>query len=463
MGDFSVGHLARILGTKGTFPETPFNSVNTDSRTAANGQCFFALRGEKYDGHNYVTDALEKGALCAVVESGYHGPENIEHRLLKVADTKKALGNFAAQYRKKCDFKVVAITGSVGKTTTRRIAAHVLSRHFRIFTAPKNFNNEIGLPLTLLSADPADEIVIAELGTNHPGEIAYLSQIAKPDIALVTNVYPSHLEGFGNLETIAEEKLSIIQGLKDEGTLIINGDNKNLISTCRSKNIAFETFGTSPDCDVQALEVDCQASSIRFNIDSVRVTANICGRGNVENALAAWATCRKFDINAADFAEAIATTPAVASRLEIKRFGNVTVIDDCYNANPASMKNALDVLRQISSAQNAGAVFICGDMAELGAQSEQLHAELGDYIAKSNVRILIAVGPMASVAASTAKDAAEQDLQIYRFEDVDSACDSLHKIIKDYDIVLVKGSRSATLEKAVTKLRTIFLKVPINR
>ncbi len=456
MGDFSVRHLAQILGTEGTFPEAPFNSVNTDSRTAADGQCFFALRGERYDGHDYVADALAKGALCAVVENSFHGPESIEHKLLKVADTKKALGDFAAQYRKKCGFKVVAITGSAGKTTTRRIAAHVLSRHFRIFTAPKNFNNEIGLPLTLLSADPADEIVIAELGANHPGEIANLSRIAKPNIALVTNVYPSHLEGFGNIDTIAEEKLSIAQSLSNMGTLIINGDNEDLINACRSKDIAFESFGTSPDCDVRALEINCRASSIQFNIDSVRVTAGICGRGNVENALAAWAICRKFDISAADFAKAMVTTPVVASRLEVKRFGNVTVIDDCYNANPISMRNALDVLLQFSSAENARAVFICGDMAELGNQSKQLHAELGTYIAKSNVQLIIAVGPMASVAAAAAKDAAEYDLLIQRFEGVDSACDSLHKIVKDNDIVLVKGSRSATLEKAVEELQTIF-------
>lgn len=456
MGDFSIRHLAQILGSEGTFPKTTFDSVNTDSRTVTDGQCFFALRGERYDGHNYVTDALQKGALCAVVENNYLGPENVEHKLLKVTDTKKALGAFAGQYRKKCGFRVVAITGSVGKTTTRRIAAHVLSHHFKTFTAPKNFNNEIGLPLTLLSADPADEIVIVELGASSPGEIAKLSGIAGPDIALVTNVYPCHLEGFGCLKTIVEEKLSIVQGLSDEGILIINGDNENLLTACRDKGLDFESFGTSADCDVWALDINCGSSSSRFAIDGADITVRLCGRGNVENTLAAWAICRKFDISAADFAGAIANTPAVASRLEVKRFGNVTVIDDCYNANPVSTRNALDVLSRISSAENARSLFICGDMAELGENSKKLHAELGDYIAESNVRLLVAVGPMASVAAAAAKDAADYHLQVHRFDCADSACDSLHKIVQDYDIVLVKGSRNAALEKAVEKLRTIF-------
>ena len=224
MKNFHVKDLAQIINAHlHGDTDTSFQKVNTDSRTIRPGDCFFAIRGENFDGHDYVADAFEKGAACAVVN------QDCKHKapcLLKVNDTIDALGQLAAEYRRLMNFKVIAITGSVGKTTTRQITHHVLSRHFKTIQSQKNFNNQIGLPITILEANSEDEIVVSEIGADRPGEIAYLTKIAQPDIAVVTNVHPAHLAGFGSIETIAREKLSIAQGLGENGTLIINGDSK---------------------------------------------------------------------------------------------------------------------------------------------------------------------------------------------------------------------------------------------
>jgi UDP-N-acetylmuramoyl-tripeptide--D-alanyl-D-alanine ligase len=289
MKEFQIEALAEILkaepdkNIKGSL-----TGVSTDSRDIKPGECFFAIVGENFDGHNFVADVFNKGAACAIVSKDIKNipPENV---ILKVNDTVAALGDFAAVYRRLNNFKVVAITGSVGKTTTRQIAYEVLRRYFTTHTAPKNFNNNIGLPLTLLGADEKDEIVLTELGTDRPGEIAPLSKITQPDIVVITTVAPAHLEGFGSIEAIFEEKLSVLQGLKRGGVFIINGDNELLVKTCKSKKIKFITFGESINCDVRAHNIHYEGAASRFKIDDVEVTLPLPGPGNVKNALAAFA------------------------------------------------------------------------------------------------------------------------------------------------------------------------------
>jgi UDP-N-acetylmuramoyl-tripeptide--D-alanyl-D-alanine ligase len=442
-----------------------FIRVNTDSRTIKTGDCFFALTGNNFDGHNYINDAFAKGAVCAVVS---RDTESAGNCLLKVPDTIKALGDFAAEFRRLMNFRVVAITGSVGKTTVRQIVHHVLSQRYRVYQSPENFNNQIGLPLTLLGAGPKHEIVITELGTNHPGEIAYLTAIAQPDIAVVINVCPAHLEGLGDLDAITKEKLSISQGLRPDGVLIINADlikglnNYQLPVT----NHQILTFGKSDDCDFHAQNISFDGPASRFTIDGVEIFLPLPGPGNLENALAAWAVCSQFGITINDFAQAVRTLSAIPMRAELLQIGTLMVINDCYNANPASMKNALDILTNLDRGQNHQAacpgeaqrrrVFICGDMAELGRQTQDLHAELGDAVAHAEVRLLLTVGESAKVVAQTAKNAAKYDLQAKSFTDALSACNNLKKFIKNYDIVLVKGSRINKLELTIEKLRELF-------
>lgn len=455
MKEISINALARIIKAE---PAPDIGDlvvgVSTDSRTVKSGDCFFAIAGDNFNGHNFVKEAFAKGAVCVVVSEDVEGGP-----ILKVDDTTKALGDFARHYRKQAGYKVVAITGSVGKTTTRQIVYHVLSQNFRVSQAQKNFNNQIGLPLTLLDADEKTQIVVAELGTNYPGEIAYLTRIASPDIAVITSVCSAHLEGLGDLQTIIEEKLSISEGLKPDGVFIINGDFDQLVSACRAKGgkpAEFYTFGKSDGCDYQAREITNTGFGSSFTIDNMQVYLPLAGPGNVDNALAAYAICSHFGLTAEDFAQAVETQPAVSMRAELIQIGNLTVLNDCYNANPASVRNALDILANLNSDQKRRLVFICGDMAELGPQTENLHAKIGPDIAKAGVKLLMTVGKYAKIAAEAAEASAEYDLQTKCFDDTLSACNNLEDSIKDYDIILVKGSRTAKLEMAVERLKQLF-------
>ncbi len=442
---------ACVIGGSHAIRDTQYAiRVSTDSRSVNPGDCFFAIKGDNFDGHNFIEDAFAKGALCAVVEKDISPDQFPDRVILKVDDTVKALGQLAAWYRSDCNFKVIAITGSVGKTTTRQILYAVLGRRFRVHQSPKNYNNFVGLPLSILSASPDDEVLILELATNKPGEIEYLSKIASPDIAIITNVHPAHLAGFGSVENIAVEKLDICTGLRPSGKLIINSECQTLLDAAKAANLSFRTFSTN-DADYRAGEVSIGPLTSSFTIDDVTVSLPLPGRGNVENALAAWSVCSLLGISASDFADAAKTISAVSMRTELLQLGPLTVINDCYNANPASMKNALDILTSLAAGQNRHSVFICGDMAELGDSAQSLHRQLGRDITQANVQLLITVGPLAALAAESAKIT-----QTHCFADSTELCDNLRNLIKDADIILVKGSRINKLELVVDKLKEFF-------
>ncbi len=457
MKKFPVEKLSQIIKAcpRQDASDDFFTGISTDSRTVKAGDCFFALAGENFDGHDYIADAFAKGAVCAVANKNRVTDPVSCGTVLKVDDTIKALGDFAGEYRRGAGYKVVAITGSVGKTTTRQIAYHVLSRHFRVYQSPKNFNNNIGLPLTLLGADPEHQIVIAELGTNHPGEIACLTRIAQPNVAVVINVHPAHLEGLGDLQTITREKLSIAEGLQPDGALIINAELvKWLNYQLPVTNNEILTFGKSEPSDYQVHNITYNDFSSSFTINGMKIELPLPGLGNVENAVAAWAICSRFGLTIDYFAQAVKTIKAIPMRLEMLQIGTLTVINDCYNANPASMKNALDILSNIKTKEKGRRLFICGDMAELGQQSQALHAELGAAVAQAGVQVLLAVGKYATTTAEAARQTADYDLQTMCFEDTISACNNVQEFIKDYDIILVKGSRTAKLEMVIEKLKT---------
>ncbi|MEN6424602.1 MAG: UDP-N-acetylmuramoyl-tripeptide--D-alanyl-D-alanine ligase [Phycisphaerales bacterium] len=466
MQPISIEALARIIGstvtgrssrTEAGAQASHVTGVSTDSRTIQPGDCFFALPGENFDGHDYVAQVLSKGAACAVVSrtvDGVGGP------LLKVPDTIAALGDLAREYRRSNSFKVVAITGSVGKTTTRQIVHHVLSRRFRTHQAQKSFNNNIGLPLTLLGAPQDSEVIIAEIGANHPGEIAPLTRIALPDIAVVTNAHPAHLEGFGDLATIIREKLSISESLSDTGAFLINGDIEPLAAAARSLGRPFRTFGTSSNVDYRATRIACSGTSSTFTIRGIQVHLPLPGPGNVENAVAAWAVCDQFGLTADDFAKAVEDLSAVSMRAETLQIGSLTVLNDCYNANPASMRNALAMLANLRSCsdpnRNRRLVFICGRMAELGPRTEAFHAGLGAEAAEAGVDLLVAVGEEPKTTAQVARETSRRDLQTICFDDTQSVCGHVQDFLREDDIILVKGSRTARLERVVRELAKIY-------
>jgi len=468
---FSVDELVRAVNGRrdvgdGSHAEGagPIRAVCTDSRAVVPGTVFFAIRGERFDGHAFVAAALEGGACCAVAcedAEGVPTDETTAGRVIRVADTRRALGDLARWYRQRMGFRVVAITGSAGKTTTRQIVHHVLSRHMRCHQAEKSFNNDIGVPLTLLAGGRDDAAVIAELGANAPGEIRYLSGIAEPDVALVTTVLPAHLEGFGSLEAIVAEKASIAEGLRPGGVLVVNGDVPELVAHCRRRGWAFETFGTGADCVVRGDRLETDGMRGRLVIESVDVEVPLAGRGNLENVLAAWAVCRRFGVGIRAFAEAVASFEAPTMRLRVETVGPLTVLNDCYNANPGSMANALDCLYRVGERTGRRRVFVCGTMAELGAAAERLHDELGCRAADAGVGTLLAVGEFAGavergfrrgVGPSGSADAAMSAC----FETTEGLCDNLEGFIRPDDIVLVKGSRCMGLERAVERLWGLF-------
>ena len=455
MKQFEIKKLAEIVAAK-VQGDVSGNStgVSIDSRAIKPGECFFAIKGQNHDGHDFVAEVLARGAACAVVDENFKGAA--KGTLLRVEDTIQALGDFARAYRKSLKCKIVAITGSAGKTSTREITHHVLSRHFKCHQAKKSFNNNIGLPLTLLELDPDHQVAIVELGTNSPGEILHLTKIAQPDIAIVTNAYPAHVEFFGSVDAIIKEKTTIADGLGTKGALIINADIPALVEHCRSHKLSFTTFGITANADVRASDVKLDGFTSSFAIDGVTVKLPLAGKGNIENAIAAYAICKQFCITAKDFADNIRSLVSVSMRLEPLALGDVLVISDCYNANPASMKNALDLLVRVSGDRPGRKVFICGPMMELGEHSEYLHRELGEQIALADVDVVLAIGRFSQIVFDAAAANTTAAIETHYFENVNSLCDNLANFIKPDDIILVKGSRSARLELAVERLRQLY-------
>ncbi len=458
MISISTTTLKTLLSSSSGVQPIDIAGVSTDTRSIQKGNCFFALVGPNFDGHQFVRQALEQGAACAVIQQPVELPSNLAGRVLLVEDTLQALGQLAAWYRRQLKAKVIAITGSAGKTTTRNILYHILSRTMRTCQAEKSYNNHIGLPLTILSADPQDQILLLELGTNHPGEIGYLTRIAQPDIAVVTFAGAAHLEGFGSVENIIREKLSIAEGLTAGGMLLINGDQHDLVCWAMSLNRPFLTFGTQANCDIRAENLASKGANGTMTIEGLPIEVPLAGQGNLKNVLTAWAVCSIVGIALSDFAEAVASLKPVCMRISVETVGAITLINDCYNANPASMANALDCLAAVAGGSRQRTVFIAGCMAELGQQTKQLHYELGQKAALSGVRQILAAGDW---AADIAAGAASQGLgsgQCKIYPNVGLLCDNLHNFIHPADIVLVKGSRSAGMERAADALKTLFEK-----
>jgi UDP-N-acetylmuramoyl-tripeptide--D-alanyl-D-alanine ligase len=427
-------------------------AVNADSRTVGKGECFFAIKGENFDGHDYVAAAIGRGAACAVVSKDWQGDAN--GCLLRVEDTIAALGAMAKEYRKGLKVKVVGITGSAGKTTSREMIYHVLSTKLKAYRSPKSFNNNIGVPLTIFSADGDEEAIVVEMGTNHPGEIAYLTRIAQPDIAVITNVYPAHLEGFGSVDGIVAEKCSIAEGLRCGGTLIINGAMPEIAARCRVKGYTFTTFGRAIGCMICATDVTTNGQSSSFTIAGTRVDLPVPGEGNIDNAIGAWAVAKEFGFTPREFTVAIKTIKPAAMRMEVLKLGKATVLCDCYNANPGSMKNALGVLAALAK-EGERKVFICGPMKELGPRSEELHTELGRDIGAAGVDLLLTTGEM-KATTQAAERAARRGVRTVSFADTEELVNKLSEFVKADDIILVKGSRAVKLELAVEQLKRIL-------
>ena len=450
MNRLSIFQIAEFAGAavSSGHGKVSIDKISTDSRTLKRGELFVALRGENFDAHNFVESVAKAGAAGAIVNSNWMGkiPENFA--LIRTEDTLQAYQNLAANYRKSLSLKVVAITGSNGKTSTKDFTAAVLGRRFRVTKTQGNFNNHVGLPRTMLEATLQDEVAVWEIGMNHPGEVAVLAKLAAPDAAIITNVGVAHIEFMGSREAIAVEKGALAQAVGPEGTVILNADDpfSKSIAPCTSAKVilAGTTEGT-----VRASEITQSATGTDFTIlegaHRCRAQLPVPGLHMVQNALLAVAAGRMFGLSLEDCAAGLAAAPLTKARLQIKRIRGVQFIDDSYNANPESMKAALHTLVELDA--DGKRIAVLGEMRELGEESARGHREVGETAAELGVDQLIAIGDMAAVIAEAARNAGLQNTSIAR--STSEAAELLGEIAASGDLVLVKGSRAARTERVI--------------
>jgi UDP-N-acetylmuramoyl-tripeptide--D-alanyl-D-alanine ligase len=419
--------------------------LSTDSRTTQPGDLFVALPGENFDGHKFVTAAFVQGAAGAVVDSKWSGKTPPEFALLRVADTLAAYQQIAARYRRSLGLKVVAITGSNGKTSTKDFTASVLGRRFRVTKTEGNFNNHVGLPRTMLEAGAEDEIAVWEIGMNHPGEIAPLAGLAQPDVAIITNIGLAHIEFMGSREAIAQEKGDLAASLGPDGILILNSADE-FAPTIAQRTLARLILAGIEEGEVRARDIAQTASGAEFSIlegaHHCHAVLPVPGLHMVQNALLAVAAGRAFGLSLEDCAAGLASAPLTKARLQIKKIHGVHFIDDSYNANPDSTKAALRTLAELET--DGQRIAILGQMAELGAEARRGHQEVGECAAALGIDRLIVLGPGAAGVATGAEAAGLTQSSIVA--SAAAAADLLCEHAHTGDLVLVKGSRSARTE-----------------
>jgi len=442
-----VAQLANGLLVQGDGKEI-VTRVSTDSRTLQPGDLFVPLRGENFDGHKFVAQASERGAVGAMVEESWKGAAPDAFALIRVSDTLAAYQSLATNYRRSLPLKAVVITGSNGKTSTKDFVAATLSRGFRVTKTEGNFNNHVGLPQTMLGASASDEIAVWEIGMNHPGEIAALSKLAAPDVAIITNVGLAHIEFMGSREAIAAEKGALAEAVGAEGTVILNADDpysQGIAGRTRAKVI----LAGIENGFVRATEVTQSASGCEFTIlegaHRCRAQLPVPGIHMVQNAMLAVAAGRAFGLSLEDCAAGLASTPLTKARLQIKEFNGIQFIDDSYNANPDSMKAALRTLVELDA--DGRRVAVLGQMSELGEESERGHREVGEAAAAFGIDELIAVGATGATMARAAHQAGLQ--KSTAVAEPEEAAGLLRETASPGDLILVKGSRSARMERVL--------------
>jgi UDP-N-acetylmuramoyl-tripeptide--D-alanyl-D-alanine ligase len=415
-----------------------------DTRTLAPGDLFFAIRGERFDGHAFTKTALERGALAAVVSE-----PSEERPLLKVADTLDALQRLSQWARRRWGKPVVAITGSAGKTSTKDIVSELLAVRLRVGKTTGNLNNHIGLPLTLLRIPDDAEVAVVEMGMNHAGEIRQLAALAEPQFGLVTNVGYAHVESFDSIEGVAAAKRELIESLPPAGVAILNADDE-LVRQFREVHTGRTlTYGFAANAGIRATEVEIHAEGVAFTVSGVRFSSRLTGRHSVSNVLAGLAVASLFGIALSELVGVVAGLVAGKMRGERSRWHGITILNDSYNSNPEAARQMIDVLASEAAVRR---VAVLGEMLELGSMSETLHRELGSYAARSGMNALIGIRGAAAFIVEEAKRAGMSERDIYFFDDPDSAGDFLRGWVRPGDAILFKGSRGTQVERALAKM-----------
>jgi UDP-N-acetylmuramoyl-tripeptide--D-alanyl-D-alanine ligase len=438
-----------------------FSKAFIDSRMPADGGVFVAIVGEIHDGHKFLPDVVEQGVRGLVVsrEKAEHLPvtawKKNDVACIAVDDTTRALGDMAGFNRRRSNASVVGITGSNGKTTTRQLTATVVSQQYNTLATIGNLNNEIGLPLTLLGLESDHQWAVVELGTNNPGEIARLAAICSPDIAVITNIGPAHLEGLGSIDGVAREKGSLLKGLRKNGKAVLNADDPRVLQLARQTPNEVTLYGLSADASVRATDVNENEDRIRFTLnlaeEKMSIRLNSPARFMVTNALAAAAVGIQLGLTCRTIKAGLEAFTPVSGRMNILHTPNgIHIIDDTYNANPDSMEAALTTLKTMRAGSRG--IFVAGDMLELGDQAPALHRKIGAMAAQSGVIRIYARGDFADRVASGARDEGMSAANTITGSRQEIISDLIHWL-QPGDWVLVKGSRGMAMEKVVEGLK----------
>lgn len=455
---FGVLEVTEITGGRlvSGFSRKRIRRVWTDSRTVRRGDLFVALTGARFDGHQFVAEALKKGAGGALVRRGFKLPGTAF--LIEVDEPLRAFQDLACAHRRRFDIPVIAVSGSNGKTTTKDMLAAVLAERFVTLKTKSNLNNHIGVPQTLLRLTPRHEAAVIEMGISGLGEMARLCEIAEPTHGVLTNIGPTHLETLGDVRNVARAKGEMLDALPAGGTAVLNADDAFYDELCARARGRVLSFGFSPRADVRALHVETQGPSetvvrvgVRNRARPFSVSLEVAGAHNVANALAAVAAGLAVGVGEGAIRAGLARYRPADMRSEVRRWRGVTVLNDCYNANPASMRAAL---RWLSEARGAGrAIAVLGDMLELGGATRQAHREIGVEAVRLGTDYLLTVGePAADIAAGALGAGMPADCVIAA-HDQGALAERLRGILRKGDVVLLKGSRGARMERVLEALR----------
>jgi UDP-N-acetylmuramoyl-tripeptide--D-alanyl-D-alanine ligase len=445
----SLARIAEFVSAAGEFARGEVaQGYSIDSRSVTEGQLFFAVKGERLDGHDFVEQALEKGAVAAVVRKDQLGRYPVKERLLATEDTLVALQILAMAVRKLWGKSLIAVTGSAGKTTTKEAIAHVLSTRFRVLKSAGNFNNHFGLPLMLLKLEPEYEVAVIEMGMSHAGEIRALAKIAQPEIGVVTNVAPVHLEFFDSLAGIARAKYELIEALPSSGTAVLNADDEYVSQFGRDFKGKVVTYGTRATADVRAEKVrtrGVEGSEFDVVVGGVREHAMLAlvGEHNILNVLAAVAVGLERGLTPSEAVAALGGLAPADQRGEVVRLGNITCINDCYNCNPKALNAMVDALASMAAQRR---IAVVGAMLELGPAEEELHRQAGGHIAAKKIDVLLGVRGPAQAMVEAAQRAGMRAEFVSTPEE---AGEWLAREARDGDVVLLKASRGVKLEKAL--------------
>ncbi len=432
--------------------DAQITSITTDSRKVENGALFIPIAGENFDGHNYIGQAFADGASFCLTARDIAPMQ--DKTIIQVKDTKKALADIARRYKELHNVPTVGVTGSVGKTTTKDMLASVLATSFCTLKTQGNFNNEIGLPLTVFGLEAEHETAVLEMGMSAPGEIHDLVEVARPDVAVITNIGMSHIENLGSQEGIFQAKMEICDFFGSENLLIVNGDDPFLRQAKETNKFQVVTFGINEkDCDIRAENIQ------NLGIDGSRFTVKLDGMGhavyiptagihNIYNALAAICVGRHFHIPMEKIIRGIAEFSLTGMRMAIEKAGDITIINDCYNASPDSIKASLKVLASTKATRK---IAVLGDMLEMGRFAKTAHYELGGEVWKCGADILFTAGESAEHIAIGARDAGLEN--VISFKTTEELAEQINSYLQDGDMVLVKASRGMHFEKICDRIK----------